>query len=45
MKTGIANRIDRPVNGMKVAVAAEGGTPVSGTEFEAGLGEFERVAG
>lgn len=44
MKNGTANRIDRPVNGMKVAVAAEGGASVSGTEIEAGAGEFERVA-
>ena len=45
MKTETANRQDRPVNGMKVAVAAEGGASVSGTELEAGLAEFERVAG
>lgn len=45
MKTESASRIDRPVHGMKVAVAAGGGASVSGTELEAGLAEFERVAG
>lgn len=47
MKSGTANKVDWPVNGMKVAAAAEDGASVtvSGTEFEAGLGEFEKVAG
>lgn len=44
MKTGTGNRIDRPVKGMKIVVAAEGEPFVSGTELEAGVAEFGRVA-